>query len=79
MAYNCKISNVSWFILFHKRKNAMMTRLNPVCGVALTASKSMDQPAIRKRIRSTNRFSSSLSDKSDRSDLSQTLCCCART
>jgi hypothetical protein len=52
MAYNCKISYVSRFILFHKRKDAMI-RLNPVCGVALTATKSMDEPAIRKSIRST--------------------------
>jgi hypothetical protein len=50
MAYNCKITYVSWFILFHKRKDAMI-RLNPVCGVALTATKSMNRHAIRKRIR----------------------------
>jgi hypothetical protein len=54
MAYNCKITYVSWFILFHKRKDTMI-RLNPVCGVALTATKSMDDPAIRKRIRALNR------------------------
>ena len=51
MADNCKITNVCRFVFFHKRKGEKITRLNPVCGVALTASKSMEHPAIRKRIR----------------------------